>query len=292
MKGILLAGGSGTRLHPATAVISKQLLPVYDKPMVYYPLSTLMLAGIREVMLISTPHDLPLFEQLLGDGSAWGMELTYAEQPRPEGIAQALLIARDWLDGEGCCLILGDNLFYGHGLTPALRAAADQSDGATVFGYQVTDPQRYGVLELSPSGAPVSIEEKPQSPKSSWAVVGLYFYDRMAPDIAAAIRPSQRGELEISDVNRTYLERGALRAEKLGRGIAWLDTGTHESLLEAANFIRAVQHRQGMAVACLEEIAYKMGWIGLDRLRSKASEWRNSDYGNQLRRVVDEAATP
>jgi glucose-1-phosphate thymidylyltransferase len=282
VKGIILAGGSGSRLYPATRVVSKQLLPVYDKPMIYYPLSTLMLAGIRDILVISTPQDLPRFAELLGDGSWLGLSLSYAEQPKPEGLAQALVIGRDFLGGGPSCLILGDNIFYGHGFLESIRAAAERDRGATVFGYWVKDPQRYGVVEFDAAGVAVSLEEKPAAPRSNWAVPGLYFYDGQASDLAASLRPSPRGELEITDLNRRYLERGELKVEKLGRGIAWLDTGTHESLLQAANFIQTLEERQGLKVACLEEIAWRQGYIGSGELEAMAATMASNAYGLYL----------
>ncbi|GBD27258.1 Glucose-1-phosphate thymidylyltransferase 1 [bacterium HR30] len=287
-KGILLAGGSGRRLYPVTRAISKQLVPVYDKPLVYYPLSTLMLAGIRHILLISTPEDLPLYRRLLGNGEWIGLQIEYAAQSRPEGIAQALLIAEDFLGGAPCALALGDNIFYGHGLPELLRRAAGSKEGATVFAYWVRDPERYGVVEFNARGQARAIVEKPRRPRSNYAVTGLYFYDRRAVDIAKKLRPSKRGELEITDVNRAYLEEGALIVERLGRGIAWLDTGTHEALLQAANFIQAIEERQGLKVACLEEIAYRLGYIDKNQLRSLARSMGDSVYGQYLLRVIDQ----
>jgi glucose-1-phosphate thymidylyltransferase len=288
MKGIVLAGGSGTRLHPITRGVSKQLLPVYDKPMVYYPLSTLMLAGIRDVLVISTPEDLPSFERLLGDGARLGMSIRYAAQPRPEGIAQAFLIGRDFIAGDGVALALGDNVFHGHGLGQTLESAASRGPGATVFGYRVSDPERYGVVEFDAAGRVLSIEEKPRQPRSQYAVVGIYFYDPQIVDIAASLKPSARGEIEITDVNLRYLEQKQLRVELLGRGIAWLDTGTHESLLQASEYIHAVQERQGLMVACIEEIAFRRGWIDRDRLDALGRELNKSAYGDYLQKIAAE----
>ncbi|MCP3984188.1 MAG: glucose-1-phosphate thymidylyltransferase RfbA [bacterium] len=289
MKGIVLAGGSGTRLYPITLGISKQLLPVYDKPMVYYPLSVLMLAGIRDVMVISTPEDLPGFERTLGDGSRLGISLSYTAQPRPEGIAQAFLIAREWIGNDPVALALGDNVFFGHGLPDVLRGAAARTQGGTVFGYQVRDPERYGVVDFDSSGRALSIEEKPENPRTNWAVTGLYFYDAQVTAIAAELEPSPRGELEITDVNNVYLERGELQVERLGRGYAWLDTGTHESLMQAGNFIQAVQERQGMMVSCIEEIAWRNGWIGVDDLMRIGREMEKNEYGAYLQRIANES---
>jgi glucose-1-phosphate thymidylyltransferase len=288
MKGIVLAGGSGTRLYPVTRVVSKQLLPVYDKPMIYYPLSTLMLAGIRDVLVISTPHDLPRFRELLGGGEQWGMCFRYAEQPTPAGIAQALVIARDFVGGDGVALVLGDNIFYGGGLVARLRHAAAQPDGATIFGYRVADPERYGVAEIDDAGRVLSIEEKPAHPRSHYAVTGLYFYDRDAVDVAASLAPSTRGELEITDVNAAYLRRGTLRMEVLGRGFAWFDTGTHKSLQEASSFIEAIQSRQGLMIASPEEIAYRAGYIDAAQLARLADACGKSSYGAYLRALPEE----
>ncbi len=286
-KGIILAGGSGTRLHPLTCSISKQLMPVYDKPMIYYPLSVLLLAGIREIAVITTPEHAHLFQAQLGDGSQWGCRLTYIEQPRPEGLAQAFLLTEDFLAGAPSCLILGDNIFFGQGLAELLARADARTQGATVFGYHVSDPQRYGVVEFDRRGQAISIEEKPEEPKSNYAVTGLYFYDAQVVDIARSIKPSARGELEITDVNNCYLQQGSLHVERIGRGVAWLDTGTHESLLAAANFVQAVQLRQGLKVACPEEIAWRKGFISGDQLRKLALPLCKSGYGQYLLELAD-----
>ncbi len=290
MKGILLAGGSGTRLHPVTKVVSKQLLPVYDKPMVYYPLSTLMLAGITDILVISTPHDISRFEELLGNGAKWGITLSYQEQPSPDGLAQAFIIGREFVGKDSCALVLGDNIFYGHDLSIRLQKATKNAYGATIFAYQVTDPQRYGVVEFDRTGRAVSIEEKPRQPKSRYAVTGLYFYDNDVLDIAASLKPSARGELEITDVNRRYLESGRLRVEKLGRGDAWLDTGTHESLLEASQFISTIEHRQGLKVSCPEEIAYRARYIDKEQLKELARPMGSSAYGRYLLDILEDQA--
>ena len=288
MKGILLAGGSGTRLYPTTQAVSKQLLPIYDKPMVYYPLTALMLAGLREVLVISTPQDTPRFQELLGTGEKWGMRLSYAVQPSPDGLAQALLIGKAFLAGDSCCLILGDNLFHGEDFSKLLRRAAAQTSGATVFAYPVNDPERYGVVEFDSQRRVISLEEKPLVPKSRYAVTGIYFYDAQAVTVAESLQPSARGELEITDVNCWYLSRGLLRTEVLGRGMAWLDTGTHDSLLDAANFIQTIEHRQGLKVACPEEIAFRLGYICAAELRALADDLGSSSYGAYLRRVLAE----
>ncbi len=287
MKGIILAGGSGSRLYPITSAISKQILPVYDKPMIYYPLSTLMLAGIRDILIIGTPEHLPLFRRLLNDGRQWGLHLSYAEQPRPEGLAQAFIIGKEFLGQDSVSLILGDNIFYGHGLSSLLQHEAREQEGATVFGYLVKDPERYGTVELNAEGRAVGLEEKPQHPKSNYAVTGLYFYDNRVVDIAAGLQPSARGELEITDVNRTYLEQGLLRVRLWGRGVAWLDMGTPESLLDAANFIEVMESRQGLKIGCVEEVAYRMGFIDAEQLERLARDMGSNHYAEYVRRILD-----
>ncbi|KQO76260.1 glucose-1-phosphate thymidylyltransferase RfbA [Rhizobium sp. Leaf262] len=288
MKGIILAGGSGTRLHPITLVTSKQLIPIYDKPMIYYPLSTLMLAGIRDILIISTPHDLPSFQRLLGDGSAWGISLVYAEQPSPDGLAQAYIIGADFVGPHPSCLILGDNIFYGHGISDLFKTAASRPSGATIFAYHVQDPGRYGVVEFAKSMTAISIEEKPLVPRSHWAVTGLYFYDKDVIDIASNLNPSPRGELEITDVNRIYLERGKLSVEQMGRGYAWLDTGTPDSLLEAGDFVATLQKRQGIKINCPEEVAYRQGFIDAGQLEALGRKHGKNDYGDYLRMLLSD----
>jgi len=291
-KGIILAGGSGTRLHPATLAISKQLLPVYDKPMIYYPLTTLMLAGMREILIISTPQDTPRFEQLLGDGSQWGLEISYAVQPSPDGLAQAFLIAEDFIGNDLSALVLGDNIYHGHNFNELLNSANARACGASVFAYHVKDPERYGVVEFNSVGKAISLEEKPAQPKSNYAVTGLYFYDQQVIDIAKSIRPSPRGELEITDLNRIYLEQGDLSVEIMGRGYAWLDTGTHDSLLEASRFIATLEHRQGLKVACPEEIAFRQRWISAEHLERLAAPLLKNGYGQYLQGILNEATHP
>ncbi len=290
-KGIILAGGSGSRLHPITLGVSKQLLPIYDKPMIYYPLSVLMLAGIREILVISTPDDLPNFKKLLGDGSHFGIELSYAEQPSPDGLAQAFLIGEDFIADSNVCLILGDNIFYGDGFSSMLKQAVKQPTGATVFGYHVTDPERFGVVEFSADGQALSIEEKPRQPKSNYAVTGLYFYDNDVIAMAQQVQPSARGELEITDINNAYLQRGDLQVAVLGRGFAWLDTGTHDSLMEAGHYVQTIETRQGLKIACLEEIAYRNGWLNQAQLRERAATLSKTSYGQYLLRLADEKMT-
>ena len=285
-KGIILAGGSGTRLHPLTLAVSKQLMPIYDKPMIYYPLSTLMLSGIRDVLIITTPHEQAQFQRLLGDGEKWGMSFRYEVQPSPDGLAQAFLIGRQFIGGKPCALVLGDNIFYGHGMQGLLTQAAQREQGATVFGYYVANPEAYGVAEFDASGKVIGIEEKPQKPKSNYAVTGLYFYDSQVTDLAASLKPSKRGELEITDLNRLYLEQGQLNVELFGRGVAWLDTGTHQSLIEAANFIQTIQHRQGLSVACPEEIAYTKGWISAEKVLALAEPLKKTGYGQYLIELI------
>jgi glucose-1-phosphate thymidylyltransferase len=286
-KGIILAGGAGTRLHPLTKGLSKQLMPIYDKPMIYYPLATLMLSGIRQILIITTPHEQPLFRGLLGDGLSWGLRFEYAVQPSPDGLAQAFLIGEDFIDGDACALVLGDNIFYGHGLQGLLTESAEQSEGATVFGYYVSNPTAYGVAEFDDRGMVIGLEEKPKHPKSNYAVAGLYFYDRQVVELAKTLRPSARGELEITDLNRKYLEAGKLRLQRLGRGVAWLDTGTPDALLQAANFVQTIQQRQGLRASCPEEIAFRKGWIDADQLARLAEPLSKTEYGQYLRDLAD-----
>ena len=292
MKGIVLAGGSGTRLHPITRGVSKQILPVYDKPMIYYPLSVLMLAGIQDILVISTPDDLPSYQKLLADGSDFGVNLAYAEQPSPDGLAQAFLIGESFIGDDSVCLILGDNIFYGHGFTAMLQDVVARDAGATVFGYHVNDPERFGVVEFDSDGRVLSVEEKPERPKSNYAITGLYFYDNRVVDIAKQVKPSERGELEITDVNRAYLESGELNVSLMGRGFAWLDTGTHDSLMEAGQFVQTIEHRQGLKVACLEEIGYRNGWLSGEALRGQATALAKTGYGQYLQQVLDSETTP